>query len=567
MERFWAVLAGMAVLLAVPLAAAYPDLTEYGKSRQVAAQEMLDNAMESFGRDAAGTIQSIRDPNDTLFRGGELYTFVVDGNGTVLAHGAVPSAEGRTIHDVVDPRGVNLGDLLRNNASPYGKWIEYHWMRPSAGLESVGLNLAWVKTGWGHTFGTGIYLDSIPDIRTTMTERDYDRLRIAKGVVERATSDYDRDPARTVSAIHDMDDVLYRHDEIFAFIISYNGTILAHGAMPDLEGTDANYVTDILGNNLGELFEENRSPYGTWVEYYQANPTSGTGNEELSVLWVKAHAGHMFAAGMFPESPDSTQDTLLSWWDLARQDLAWDVVDAAISGFGTDLDGTISGIHDADNRLYRAGDIRVMVVDGSGVVVAHGGDPDTVGMPAADFGWGDVVDSATPYGEWTGYDSDVLTLARSAGGYVFLAEVRPEFLHDTEDDITESDRQRQRLAQNMADAAAAAFAGDVQSAISAIHDMDNRLYHDGTMYVVVSNIHNGTIVAHGESPDLAGSDMHDVMDYWGVNVGDMIDRRASPHGTWIEYHWIHPDTGTVETNLTWLKLYGEYVFAVGMYLE
>ena len=119
----------------------------------------------------------------------------------------------------------------------------------------------------------------------------------------------------------------------------------------------------------------------------------------------------------------------------------------------------------------------------------------------------------------------------------------------------------------MAEQAIEAFGADTESAMAAIQDPDNDLYHDGELYVVVIDAATNVIVTHGATPDLVGTSLYDLIDTQGTNIGELFAANMSPYGRWAEYYWPNPATETDESELkiSWIKVSGGYAFVVGIY--
>ena len=118
----------------------------------------------------------------------------------------------------------------------------------------------------------------------------------AQHMVEQAIADYN---INGVSAFSSFDsDSKYHDGELYVFVgrIS-DGTLVAHGANADLIGVNTNTLIDAEGVNLGDLFLENVTPEGVWLNYLWENPTS---NEiEQKTTWMKSFEGYFFGVGVY----------------------------------------------------------------------------------------------------------------------------------------------------------------------------------------------------------------------------------------------------------------------------
>lgn len=66
------------------------------------------------------------------FHRGELYVFVADLDGKVLAHGTIPKLVGKNLVEMnlKDAKGEPFAKMLVDKAQSGGGWVEYHWTHP-----------------------------------------------------------------------------------------------------------------------------------------------------------------------------------------------------------------------------------------------------------------------------------------------------------------------------------------------------------------------------------------------------------------------------------------------------
>ena len=582
-----AALAVMVVMMmGAHLAEAYPELTEYDKSRQEVAQEMVDNAIAAFDADPRSAMDQIQDLDNIVYHDGELYVFVLDGNMTMVAHGATPDLVGTSLYDLTDTQDTNLGELFEENRSPYGRWVEYYWPNPATESDESELKLTWAKVRSGHVFAVGIYPEfSEEEVSIAqLSGADGERQRIAADMVDQAAAAFSADRESAILAIQDPGNDLYHDGELYVFVLDGNMTMVAHGATPDLVGTSLYDLTDTQDTNLGELFEENRSPYGRWVEYYWPNPATESDESELKLTWAKARSGHVFAVGIYPGF-SAGMNAVVSDADAERQRVVKEMVDRAIEAFAADAESAMAAIQDPGNDLYHDGELYVFVLDGNMTMVAHGATPDLVGTSLYDLtdtqdtNLGELFEeSRSPYGKWVGYywpnpatESDEselkMTWTKARSGYVFNVGIYPGFAEGLRTQIDEEDRHRQETAVAMTEQAIEAFAADAESAMAAMQDPDNDLYHDGELYVAVIDVATSVIVTHGTIPDRVGTSMYDLVDKQDTNLGELFAVNMSPYGRWVEYYGPNPATESDESELkvSWIKVSGKYAFVVGIY--
>jgi cytochrome c len=132
----------------------------------LAAQEATPKEVETLvkeaiafakanGKDAA--FKEITKPSGQFRRnGGELYVFVYDMNGTVLAHGQGASKVGVNQLKAVDPDGVAFVQERIALAKSKGKgWHDYKYMNPKDGKKEP--KTSYIEVWEGLIFGAGIY--------------------------------------------------------------------------------------------------------------------------------------------------------------------------------------------------------------------------------------------------------------------------------------------------------------------------------------------------------------------------------------------------------------------------
>ena len=385
----------------------------------------------------------MQDPDNQLYHDNELYVYVLDGDNVMVAHGATPDLVGLDFDEISDTQGTNIGELFTANRSPYGKWVEYYWPNPATETEESELKISWNKFHAGHTFGVGIYPGSEVGADVTLTDADRERQRVAVEMTEQAIAAFGRDKGAAIAAVQDPDNQLYHDNELYVVIMDSDNVLVAHGANPGLAGEDGDDIVDAAGNNLGDLFESNASPYGKWVENYRTNPATDSDEEVLKYSWAKTRYGHTFIVGIYPGFAQGLS-VELSDADRERQRIGVAMVDQAIDAFAADRESAITAIHDPNNPLYRDGELYVFILDGDNVEVANGADPSIVGVDTdglldskgTDLGALGTANKS-PYGKWVEYywpnpatETEVgelkLGWIKVSSGYIFGTGIYPD---------------------------------------------------------------------------------------------------------------------------------------------
>jgi signal transduction histidine kinase len=97
---------------------------------------------------------------DGRFHRGELYVFVSDLTGKVLAHGTIPKLVGKNLvtMQLKDAKGAPFAQMLVDQALAGDGWVEYHWTHPVE--KTVKAKMSYVKNVANEFFiAAGIYKD------------------------------------------------------------------------------------------------------------------------------------------------------------------------------------------------------------------------------------------------------------------------------------------------------------------------------------------------------------------------------------------------------------------------
>ncbi|MYD58196.1 MAG: hypothetical protein F4245_01045 [Cenarchaeum sp. SB0678_bin_8] len=430
----------------VSLAEAYSEFSAYTNIRQDVAYQMVDNAIAAFEMDMNTAFADIQNPDNALYNDVELYVFVLDSDGTIVAHGASPDLVGTDTHDLTDGRGANVGDLFDAHLSAEGAWIEYYWPNPATETDEPERKLAWTRVYQGYVFSVGIYPEYTDATQVYLDDASSQQRRLAQAMVEQALQAIIADKYGAFAAIQDRNNPLYHDGELYVFVNDIDGEIVAHGITPDILGQNANNLVDRYGTNIGELYNKHGSPYGAWVQYYWGNPATETDETERKLTWFVQSAGYTIGVGIYPDSPGAPRSPIISEYDRERQEVAWNMVMDAVDALGMDMHRTMQAIQDPEDTLYHDEEIYLTVLDQDGVIMAHGVSPDLVGVDAHDItdmqgtNLGELFDAnRSPYGKWVEYywpnpitDTDEpefkMLLLVPAGNYLVAAGIYPHML-------------------------------------------------------------------------------------------------------------------------------------------
>jgi len=139
-------------LLIVGLAA--PALaTDRGTAKE--AQLMVERAILVYDDEGAANAFAEFNTAQPPFRDRDLYIFVFEQDGLIVAHAGQPDLVGQNLIEMEDPNGVPLVRLMVEQATENGTWVDYMFQDPISG-DTVPKS-SWVVLHDGYVFGCGIY--------------------------------------------------------------------------------------------------------------------------------------------------------------------------------------------------------------------------------------------------------------------------------------------------------------------------------------------------------------------------------------------------------------------------
>lgn len=103
---------------------------EYGSKDEAVA--MVDNALALFEAEGEeATFAAVMDPANTTFHDRDLYVFISDLDGTMVAHGAKAALVGKNLIGLKDQDGVMIIQEMSAIASKgESGWVDYKWPNP-----------------------------------------------------------------------------------------------------------------------------------------------------------------------------------------------------------------------------------------------------------------------------------------------------------------------------------------------------------------------------------------------------------------------------------------------------
>jgi uncharacterized protein len=145
-----------AILATLTLSAPSAGASEFGSREEAVA--MVQRVQEMYRKSGLeATVKAIR-AKEKAFFDRDLYAYIIDMNGVVLANGAVPAVQGKDISEFRDQNGKYLvkGEIEICKGSGHG-WIDFRWLNPVTKV--VEDKSAYLERLGPYCTGVGIYRD------------------------------------------------------------------------------------------------------------------------------------------------------------------------------------------------------------------------------------------------------------------------------------------------------------------------------------------------------------------------------------------------------------------------
>ena len=99
------------------------------KTQAIAMVRLAQKYFEKYGLKKTGA--AIDDPLNKDFHKGNVYAFILNFKGLMVAHGAAPALIGRNLYGLKDPDGKYINKDMAHLAQKGGGWYNYRWPNPS----------------------------------------------------------------------------------------------------------------------------------------------------------------------------------------------------------------------------------------------------------------------------------------------------------------------------------------------------------------------------------------------------------------------------------------------------
>lgn len=276
---------------------------------------------------------------------------------------------------------------------------------------------------------------------------------------------------------------------------------------------------------------------GAWIEHSYLDPE--TADDLLTRSWVVPHDEYLFAAGYVMPAPNRILEIVeesIAAYD-ARGELAFESINASPSV----------------NPHYP------LIIDaGTMEVVAHGAFPKLVGTEFAGIG----IPAA----------SLVEELEDLQGVWVYTTVTNPENGEDSQkrswlvlhEGYLFSSGYYYPASEKVISIVRDAVERYKMSGPAVLADI-NALRDDTPHYLFVLDAETNTVAAHSSFPDRVGANSFILDGKAGKAREQIIEELVWGTGTWLDYSFLDPHTGSPDHKRTYMELHDKYVFGSGYY--
>ncbi|RTL06890.1 hypothetical protein EKK58_04225 [Candidatus Dependentiae bacterium] len=328
--------------------------------------------------DSCNTFSNSRD-----YISGEVYLFVLDKEGRIIAHGEQQQLIFQNLYYAKDQFGTLYIQNLIKTAIPEGVWTSYGWRNAikRAYIKKIS------KDGQDFIIGAGYYPHTKSDAVVNMVKAGValfnETLKLGYSVSEPFSSmNY---------PLHSI----FTYGDLYLFALGFDGTVYAQGDRPGLTGTNALEYVDTNGvypnKEIINKLKLKNAGEGIWIKYTSKNALKKVYAEK--VLDNKGNS-YFIACGYYPEASEDAAVNLVS---KAFQYVEGHGKTASIDVFSSKRDNT-----------YRYGDLSITLYDSKGTIVACGANDELIGKNA----FNDKDEDGNLYVQ------RILQQAKSGGGWV-----------------------------------------------------------------------------------------------------------------------------------------------------
>lgn len=314
---------------------------------------------------------------------GEVYLFVFDKEGRIIAHGDQSQLMFQNLYNAKDQFGTLYVQNLIKTATPKGVWISYGWRNAIKRTYIKKVS----KEGEDYIIGAGYYPHTKSDAIISMVKAGVslfnETLKLGYSISEPfSTMNY---PLQSI----------FTYGDLYLFALGFDGTVYAQGDRPGLTGTNALEYIDTNGvypnKEIINKLKLKDIGEGVWIEYTSKNAIKRVYAER--VIDQKGN-NYFIACGYYP---DANEDAAINLVAKAFQYIEGHGKTLAIDIFSSKRDNT-----------FRYGDLSIILYDTNGVIVACGSNDELIGK--------NMFNEKDEDGNY--YVQRILKQAQAGGGWV-----------------------------------------------------------------------------------------------------------------------------------------------------
>lgn len=290
------------------------------------ARRWVDEAM-AFYRASGKEIALVEFSNPQgRFVKGEQYLYVLDINGTMLAHPVNEKYVGKDFYRVQDSAGKSFIKEIVDTANARGfGWVDYQWFDPAtkselpktvyfekvngmifcSGVyrENVGLFPAEHASGEvaGHEIpAESVFASSRPALDVPLEEVIELVPDDARNWVKKAMAFYKANGRGVALAEFSNREGRFFQAERYIFVVDFNGAMLAHPVNERYVGKDFYRIKDSDGKSfIKEVVDTAGNGGSGWVEYKWFNPA--TKKEQIKTVYFEKVDNMIFCSGVYQQ--------------------------------------------------------------------------------------------------------------------------------------------------------------------------------------------------------------------------------------------------------------------------
>ncbi len=283
---------------------------------------------------------------------GELYIFVYDIKGTLLAHGENANLLWQNLIDLKDWVGTPIVKEILKMGRRGGGWVTYGWNNAT----KVSYVQRVEKDGMTYVVGSGFYPQSKEEAVVNLVKGGvalFNEVKKSGNPSDWAFSRLSYPGGQFIAG------------NLYLYSLDFKGNIMAQGERPGLIGTNAWDYKDARGKYVNRTIinKLKTSAKGIWVDYISKRAKKRAYAEKVT---GRDDKNYFIACGYYPEAGRNQVEDLVQ---KGYQYMKSHGKTAAVEDFSQRRDDK-----------FRYGDLFLIVFDMKGKIVTHGSNPDQIGL-------------------------------------------------------------------------------------------------------------------------------------------------------------------------------------------